>query len=75
MNIVFAGYKESYLCFKSTCVVVNFCWSELSTVSGLICCTLDNTVYRQYMILPECGLLHFGHCPYLGADTTVVQTL
>ena len=27
------------------------------------------------MILPEVDLLHFGDCPYLGADSTVVQTL
>ena len=40
MNILFAGYKEGYLCFKSTSIV-NFCWSEFSTVSGQICCTLD----------------------------------
>ena len=33
-TLVFAGYKEGYLCLKSTSVVVNFCWSEFSTVSG-----------------------------------------
>ena len=59
MNIVFAGYKEGYLCFKSTSVVVNFCWSELSTVSGKICCTLENTYYIQCMILPESAFTAF----------------
>ena len=34
LNLRFAGYKELYLCFKSTSVVVNLCWSEFSTVSG-----------------------------------------
>ena len=41
MNLVFAGCKEGYcvleLTFKwiyTACVVVNFCWSELSTVPG-----------------------------------------
>ena len=41
MNLVFAGYKEGYLCLITniqvdinTCVVVNFYWSELDAVSG-----------------------------------------
>ena len=43
MNLVFAGYKESYcvLEYNIACVAVNFYWSELDTLSGQIYCTLD----------------------------------
>ena len=42
---------------------MNFCCSELSTVSGKICCTLDNTYYIQCMILPESGFTAFWTLP------------
>ena len=29
----------------------------------------------QCVVFPEVGLLHFGHCLYLEADSTVMQTL
>ena len=64
-NIVFVGYKEGYLCLRTniqldkiTCVV-NFCWSEHSTLSGSICSTLEITYYIQCMILPESGFIAF----------------
>ena len=36
---------------------------------------LDITYYTQCVIIPESGfpVLHFGHCPFLGADSIVVQ--
>ena len=76
MNFVFAGYKESYcvLEYNITCVAVNFYWSELDTLSGQIYCTLDIFGYCT-VIYQRVDLLHFGHCPYLGADSTIVLTL
>ena len=75
MNFVFAGYKESYcvLEYNITCVAVNFYWSELDTSSGQIYCTLDilDIVHSYNRV----NLLHFGHCPHLEADSTVVLTL
>ena len=76
MNFVFAGYKESYsvLEYNIACVAVNFYWSELDALSGQIYCTLDILdIVHSYN--REWFLLHFGHCPYLGADCTVVLAL
>ena len=51
-------------------ITVNFYWSELDTSSGQIYCTLD-----ILDIVQRVNLLHFGHCPHLGAVSTVVLTL
>ena len=54
-------------------ITVNFYWSELDTSSGQIYCTLDilDIVHSYNRV----NLLHFGHCPHLGANSTVVLTL
>ena len=55
-------------------ITVNFYWSELDTSSGQIYCTLDILdIVHSYS--QRVNLLHFGHCPHLGADSTVVLTL
>ena len=53
---------------------MNFYWSELDTLSGQIYCTLDIFGYCT-VIKQRVDLLHFGHCPYLGADSTIVLSL
>ena len=68
MNFVFAGYRERYcvLEYNIACVAVNFYWSELDTLSGQIYCTLD---------ISDIAHSYNGHCPYPGADSTIVLTL
>ena len=45
-------------------------------MSGEICCALDtSSSAHSVWFYQRMDLLHFGRCPYLEVDSTVVQTL